>query len=566
MAQVKEVVGSVSTPELETLSSKIVEKSQNLPDETTTTGNENEESEDFEVAQPSSSQPEKQALLCDKCSECFASKKNLDLHELIVHQNDSQPTTPTKPNLVSTPSEPSEPQCVTTPYALRSNKSTPSCPGSYERMVLQNRKELKEQLEKSNMKNITEEMRKYHTKCAEAAEYGLEKAPPRVVREVPPLSITTRQSAHKTKMVGSLENLEEKGAIAKEAKLAELNEKKQAKAKKLEQSSSRNPFEKLCAQDSVFGLVEKSPPMGMQKSQIDQTPDQANISLDSFCSVSTLSGKTTKIDESISSDDLSLGSDSSSEFESPPKKVKKRQKMPEKKQLSPWLKDENGMPVKAVNPSQNTIESAKKSAQKGAQKSAIKSAKKRAKKSAKKSSNKSANKKLNTKPVQCYECDSVFLANANLKLHFNRSHTKENFDVSKVEHIKYMCYNCPEEFETYSLLEKHFGQKYDPKVLNPKKVYLGDSMKRASVLLKLNLGAPPPSITKNLPKVKKPATPKTKVSLKRVHKFTCYACTYNHTDKENIIQHIIDTHENSENKENLHGKYILQFFRISFHC
>ena len=52
---------------------------------------------DFEAAQPSPAQPEKQALLCDKCFECFESKENLDLHIKsshtksynIVYQKDS---------------------------------------------------------------------------------------------------------------------------------------------------------------------------------------------------------------------------------------------------------------------------------------------------------------------------------------------------------------------------------------------------------------------------------------------------------------------------------------------
>ena len=40
---------------------------------------------DFEVAQPSPAQTEKQALLCDKCFECFESKENLDLHKRTNH-------------------------------------------------------------------------------------------------------------------------------------------------------------------------------------------------------------------------------------------------------------------------------------------------------------------------------------------------------------------------------------------------------------------------------------------------------------------------------------------------
>ena len=40
---------------------------------------------DYEAAQPSPAQAEKQALLCDKCFECFESKEKLDLHKRINH-------------------------------------------------------------------------------------------------------------------------------------------------------------------------------------------------------------------------------------------------------------------------------------------------------------------------------------------------------------------------------------------------------------------------------------------------------------------------------------------------
>ena len=39
----------------------------------------------YEAAQPSPAQTEKQALLCDKCFECFESKEKLDLHKRINH-------------------------------------------------------------------------------------------------------------------------------------------------------------------------------------------------------------------------------------------------------------------------------------------------------------------------------------------------------------------------------------------------------------------------------------------------------------------------------------------------
>ena len=382
----------------------------------------------------------------------------------------------------------------------------------------------------NRLKNIEERRRKFIElgigdktlrKLKEKEES--QRAPPRVKRVVPPLSMTTRQSAHSTKMVGTLDNLEGKEAIAREAKLAELSEKKQAMAKKKEQS--RNPLEKLIGQDNVFRLFdkhEKSPQMGMPSSQSGQTPDQANHSFDS---VSTLAGTETKAknDESIVTDDFSLSS-SSSEIDSPPKKVaKKIQKKPETKQLPPTKPS-----IDAVKPSKNK--------------------------------NKKSNKNnKNKKPVQCYaqECEAVFIsAIPNLKNHFTKYHSKAEFDSSKVLSIKYMCYNCSNEYETYSLLEKHFAEKYPSLTLNPKKVFLGETMKSASVLLKLKLGPPPPNILKNLPpKVKKTVPTKTVSLPKKIIErelFMCSVCKYVHSDLENVKQHKILMH--SSNKENMGGK------------
>ena len=349
----------------------------------------------------------------------------------------------------------------------------------------------------------------------------LQRGPPRVNRVVPPLTMTTRQSAHTTKMVGSLEDLEGKEAIARKDKLAELIEKKQAQAKKKEQS--RNPLEQLINQDKVFRLFdkqEKSPQMGMHNSKSDQTPDQDK----SFDSVSTLAGTGTKAknDESVSQDDF-LWSSSSSGIDSPPKKAKKSQKKPETKKLPPTKPS-----IDAVKPSQNK-------------------------------NKKSTKNNKNKKPVQCYaqECEAVFImAIPNLKNHFTKYHSKAEFDSSKVLSIKYMCYNCSNEYETYSLLEKHFAEKYPSLTLNPKKVFLGETLKSASVLLKLKLGPPPPNILKNLPpKVKKTVPAKTISLPKKIIErelFMCSVCKYVHRDLENVRQHKISMH--SSNKENIEGK------------
>ena len=147
MSQVKEVVGSLSTPEVEpqTLSPN------------TTKGNENEESE-----------------IC----------------------------TPTDPPKVP--------------------ESSAITPNEYEMQKKANITEFKEFF------NIDE----FKKKCAEVAEYGLENPPPRVVREIPPLTVTTRQSAKGPQIIGTLENLEAKKEEGKRIKLAQQLEMKQARAEK----------------------------------------------------------------------------------------------------------------------------------------------------------------------------------------------------------------------------------------------------------------------------------------------------------------------------------------------
>ena len=92
--------------------------------------------------------------------------------------------------------------------------------------------------------------------------------------------------------------------------------------------------------------------------------------------------------------------------------------------------------------------------------------------------------------------------------------------------------------------------------LNPKKVFLGETLKSASVLLKLKLGPPPPNILKNLPpKVKKPVPAKTISLPKKIVErdlFMCSVCKYVNSDLENVKQHKIRMH--SSNKENVEGK------------
>ena len=429
MAQVKEAVGSVSTPELDsqTLSPKIVEKTQNVPDETTTAENE-----------------------------------------------------------ICTPSDPPE---------VPANSAI--TPNEYEMQKKANITEFKEFFQK--------DIDEFKKKCAEVAEYGLEKAPPRVVREIPPLTLTTRQSTNRPQIIGKLENLEAKKEEGKRIKLAQQLEMKQARAeKKQKQTKTNDLFKQIMNQDPIIRRFDN-----LSESSVGTLKRKANKSFDSLGSVSTLSGmktplKSDKSDKSVLPDDL-FSSSSSTETESPPK-AKKFQKMPETTKKSPTPKSETVAPKTKKKP---TIVGCDPRTAK-------------------------------IKPYQCYKCNSVFKVKTSVKGHFRVKHTQDTYDSSKVLNVKFQCYNCTQAFDSYGKILKHFELMYPAETLDPKKILVGKTNKSAALLLKLKYGPPPPEIVKKLHGINKNVPSKIKKVIKitkQIYTFKCGDCDFKHSELDKVEQH-----------------------------
>lgn len=81
---------------------------------------------------------------------------------------------------------------------------------------------------------------------------------------------------------------------------------------------------------------------------------------------------------------------------------------------------------------------------------------------------------------QCNLCPAVFGFKFNAKRHFQKLHPDDEYDGSKIANIKFKCYGCQWGFDTYGSLESHFAQTHQGQVLNPEKVYLGDTQTTAA--------------------------------------------------------------------------------------
>ena len=439
MSQVKEVVGSVSTPEVDsqTLSPKIVEKSH-LPDEntTTTTGNENEGTE-------------------------------------------SEICTPPYPKKVT------------------ESSATPKC--EYELNKLANVTAFKEKCKKEL---TIDDLRNSLSKFEDAVDYGLEKAPPRVVREVPPLSVTTRQSAKGPQMVGNLENLEGQKEEEKRIKLAQQLEVKQAREeKKLKQNETNDLFAQMLRQDPII----------------------RNIDNLSESSVSTLIRKNSSFDSSFNGQYIDSPSTDCS-------LTPKKRKVPAKTvtaKKSPTKKSETVAPnatKKSPTPKSETL----------------------APQPNKKSPTKKPKivgcdaKTAKIKPFQCYKCNNVFKVKTSVKGHFRMKHKENTYDSSKVLNVKFQCYNCTGAFDSYGKLMKHFEQNYPAETLDPKKIFVGKTNKSAALLLKLKYGPPPPEILKKMHGINKTVPSKIKKVIKvttQVYTFKCGDCDFRHSELDKVKQH-----------------------------
>ena len=81
---------------------------------------------------------------------------------------------------------------------------------------------------------------------------------------------------------------------------------------------------------------------------------------------------------------------------------------------------------------------------------------------------------------QCNLCPAVFGFKFNAKRHFQKLHPDDEYDGSKIANIKFKCYGCQWGLDTYGNLEAHFAQNHQGQVLNPEKVYLGDTQTTAA--------------------------------------------------------------------------------------
>ena len=81
---------------------------------------------------------------------------------------------------------------------------------------------------------------------------------------------------------------------------------------------------------------------------------------------------------------------------------------------------------------------------------------------------------------QCSLCPSVFSFKFNIKPHFQKIHPDQEYDVTKISKIKFQCYACQRGYFNYYSLETHFEQTHPEQILNPEKVYLGDTQSTAA--------------------------------------------------------------------------------------
>ena len=82
-----------------------------------------------------------------------------------------------------------------------------------------------------------------------------------------------------------------------------------------------------------------------------------------------------------------------------------------------------------------------------------------------------------TEAFQCNLCTAVFGFKFNVKRHFHKAHPAETYENSNIKNINFKCYGCDWgiEFDTFQSLEVHFASIHQGQVLDPEKVYLGDT-------------------------------------------------------------------------------------------
>ena len=413
-------------------------------------------------------------------------------------------TTPAEPQNVTTPSEPPLLTTPSNPESVKgSSKSSPLC--SYERMVLQNKKEFKAQIENSTMKDISEKMRSFHRDSAARKTCEITAYPPKVVRVIEASNITTRQQEkRKIEMVGTLDDIEGK---AKADKILRLTQIELEHTKRREELKRKNNWLYDCSDESNNNSPIKKTPLKVTV----LSPIHYHLSKNS-----TISDSSYRPDE----DDLGFSLDSPEM--TPKKKIvsKVAKKTPTPKKTPKKTPTKTPTPKKIMTP---------------------KVAKKTPKKPEKKPSISENEKNMRIKPFKCNKCDCIYKAKPSVRSHFKTKHPEDTYKSELIKNLKFNCYECKMSFATFKELDNHFLKLHTSLLLNPKEVFLGSTDQTAFSFLKLQIRKPRPKL--KLPnKSGLPVLP-----AKKKH-FKCPHCDFLCTSREEVVQHKLLEH-NKRSKE-----------------
>ena len=350
--------------------------------------------------------------------------------------------------------------------------STPSSIGSYDLKRALNIIESRKKFNENNIAGLREENKKLADLVDEKEKLNKKHSSPKVII-VPPSSIVTRQAAKSpkgaSKMIGNLENLEEKQREENRLKLAQKNERKQARALEKEKNKGTN---------SLFEQMQKDPILSRFNDD-----DWSENDVDNLTPQKT-PNTTRKSSSSASSFKLS-DLDSSTDGAPTPKKK---------------------APANTVH---KKIE--KKSPTKPKKKIGCDEI------------------KAKKKPFECYVCKQVFKIKSSVRLHFIKKHPDYKYDRAWVFNAKFKCFKCSTACDTYGKMMAHFEKMHPSDVCNPQKVLIGTSKKSAAALLQLKYGAPPAAIVKELKsfqKIAKKSVPTKKV----IQDYECEVCKYKQLD------------------------------------
>ena len=287
-------------------------------------------------------------------------------------------------------------------------------------------------------------------------------------------------------MVGKLENLEEKQREENRLKLAQKDERKQARASEKEKNKGTN---------SLFEQMQKDPVLSRFNDDDWSENDVDNLTPQKTPNT-TRKSSTSEFDFS----DL----DPSTDGAPTPKKKVPAKTVPKKTKRKFPTKNEETVGCDA--------------------------------------------KMAKVKPFECYVCKQVFKIKTSVRLHFNKKHPDYKYDSAWVFNAKFKCFKCSTACDTYGKMMAHFEKMHPSDVCNPQKVLIGTSKKSAATLLHLKYGAPPAAIVKELKSFQKKAQ-KSVPTKKVIQNYECEVCKYNHLEKSNVMRHKFFVHQLGENPD-----------------